>query len=405
MNQKNSFIRYLRYIVLYLLIFILAISYHPTIMNMSRATGLENGTILSRYIILLFGVLFITTLNYSCLKQRFIRLYAFGTIIIFIVAFLVMAFYDNSRMLYEARDIVLCLCAIIVGWQLKPSLIGLERILLFFSAIVLFSGVMQVLINIGGFHIEDLYLTNAKNSLGALLGTSVVSSLIIASFGKERALRLVAIIFGFLGIVVIITIRARTGLLSVILVSFLLFFAAKKNHFILYFFLGIVCFFLFSSFIPEQISTYIYDSFFAGTQGKDVSSGRLSVYRSAIHFLNNGENLFLGNIRQYYDIGGWVHNYALLQVYQFGIFFCLPILVLYVYVFMYTIRNVVNTSVLLDNVGFAMVLILEIVSLLEPTFPYGPVTVTCVSYIIFGVSLYSSTNGWRVHRFSESERY
>ena len=393
MERLNRFLGALRYVLLYSLIFIMAISYHPTIVRISRAAGLENGTVLSRYIILVFGALFILSINTSGFKNKFIRVFAYLLLLIFVTAFAVMAFYDNRIMLKETRDIVLCFCAILIGWRLRPSLAGIERLLMFFSAVVLFSGLMQVMVNIGGFQIEDLYLTNAKNSLGALLATSVVSSIIIAFSGRKKLGRLLALTFAGLGVVIILTTRARAALLSVVIVVILLYFSYTKNyHHVVFAFLGIVAFIILLPLVPDQISSYIYESIYSGAQGDDVSSGRFSLYRDALLFLNSGNNLLLGDMLQNHDIGGWIHNYALLQVYQFGLLFSSPILVLYFYKLVFIIRRSIKSSLNVINSGFSIILVLDIISLLEPTFPFSPVTVTCMNYVVLGVALYYTTN-------------
>lgn len=392
MNKNNGLIGILRYILLYILIFIIAISYHPSIVNISRAEGFESGTILSRYIIIIFGALFALSINFTFLKNKLIRFFALFLVLIFVTAFFVMAFYGNSKMLSETRDIVLCLCAILIGWQLRPSPAGLERLALFFSAVVLFSGIMQVMVNIGGFQIEDLYLINAKNSMGALLATSVVSCSIVTFSGKEKIIRLIALAFAVLGLVIILTVRARAALLAIVIVFFLLYYSYTKNiRHIAFGILGIVALFLLLPLVPDQISSYVYDSIFSGTQGDDVTSGRLSLYRDALLFLNTGDNLVLGDIYQTNDIGGWIHNYALLQVYQFGIFYSLPILILYIYLFVFMIQGALKSTFSVINSGFSIVLVLDLISLLEPTFPYSPVTVTCINYVILGITLFYSS--------------
>ena len=63
-----------RYGVLLVLIGLITISSHPRIMDISHSEGIQTGTFLSRYIILVFGVLFVLYFSYlnskTYLKSR-----------------------------------------------------------------------------------------------------------------------------------------------------------------------------------------------------------------------------------------------------------------------------------------------------------------------------------------------
>ena len=74
-----------RYWVLLLLVFLITISSHPTIAAMSRDARMESGTILSRYIILVFGGLFIMCVNFqSMMRAKLVRV----SLIIYFFVFL-----------------------------------------------------------------------------------------------------------------------------------------------------------------------------------------------------------------------------------------------------------------------------------------------------------------------------
>ena len=94
MNNIERTISVIRDVLLYVLLFLTAISYHPTIMRMSRYAGFESGTILSRYIVLLFGVVFILSFRFYTIKScKFVRTYLIWFAIIATMALLVQSFF------------------------------------------------------------------------------------------------------------------------------------------------------------------------------------------------------------------------------------------------------------------------------------------------------------------------
>ena len=388
-NQRGErLIHEIRYIVLYIFVFLIAISYHPVIISMSRAADYESGTFLSRYIMYIFILLFFLCITFSFWKSRFARHYFLLLILVFVMSILVDAFFNNRMYLGAARDVALCFIALVIGWRLNMGRKDIERLLLFFSLVVLFSGLMQVLTNIGGFVIRSQYLADAKNSLGALLGTVIISMMIVWRSSKVPFVRLVAFFFLILGLVLVITIRARGALLSTVIVGLMVFFGLirKTNVAILLvalFFIALISLPLMS----DAVYNYVYDSLFSGTQSVDFTSGRLSTYQSAIEYLSEGENLFLGDVDQSFNLGSWIHNYFLLQVFRYGIVFSLPLLVLYLYVFYLSAKESMRIRSLINESGFPLVLVLFFISLLEPTFPYSPGTATLFNFVLMGVAL------------------
>ena len=149
MTRIEQTIKTIRDVLLYILLFATAISYHPTIINMSRIAGYENGTILSRYIIMLFGAVFILSLNFSILKKsRFTRNYVIWLSVIFVASLILVAFYRNRIMLHECRAFVIVLGSIMIGYDLRITRSQLVTIVLVFCLTTLFAGIMQVLVNL-----------------------------------------------------------------------------------------------------------------------------------------------------------------------------------------------------------------------------------------------------------------
>ena len=381
-------IRRLRYMLLAVLLLLIAFSYHPAIAEMGRAAGMESGTILSKYVRIVFLLLFAVSVTFSFWKDRFMRGFTILLVLIALTAFLIWAIIENHRMVNTLKDMVLCYLAVIIGWKLHPTRLVLEKILLFFSVAIFFCGFMQVLQNVGGFVIRAQYLADFKNSLGGLLAMATVSMAILWRRSDRRRVRHISFLLFLLGFVLILTIRARGALLAALLVILLLFINQfRRKNTILTVALVIIAFLLVIPLLPDSVYQYIHGSLFAGGQGLDISSGRFATYRAALDYLMEDNHLWFGVIDQSFNLGHWIHNFPLLQAFRYGVLFSAPILALYFYLVFFAFRRILRVSDPLRDCGYALVMIMVIISLLEPTFPFSPGTVTLFSFMALGFSL------------------
>ena len=83
----------------------------------------------------------------------------------------------------------------------------------------------------------------------------------------------------------------------------------------------------------------------------------------------------------------WIHNYPLLKLYDYGLFFSFPVLFLYFYLLVFAIKKSLKEKVTVWNFGVFALIIPFIASMAEPTLPFGPVTATVFNFIMFGVFL------------------
>lgn len=386
MSLVNKTIKGTRNILLYLLLIVSAISYHPAIVRLSHLAGYESGTILSRYIVYLFMAVFALSFNwYPFKKSKVIYRYVLWLITILVFALLVWALFNCKVMIHDIRTFVIVFGAIMIGYDIGIEDRRLEYIILAFSIPVLFSGIMQVMVNIGGFYIASQYLTDSKNALGAMLATAAFSFFYLARISTKRAYRLIYYVLVGITVLVVLTIRARAAMVALAVVGVYYYYMIKRSSSIIIAvfsmcLIAIVIYIL----MPSSVFRYLESSFTAGSQGEDFSSGRIGTYLDALAYL--AQHPFEGNARGYNHIG-WVHNYPLLQVYQYGILFSWPIIGLYLYLLLHTIRKSLHTFALSkESFGYFCLLIPYVISLVEPTFPFGPGTVTVYNFILFGLS-------------------
>lgn len=382
----SSFIKKVRDILLYLLLFVSGISYHPTIIRMSHLAGYESGTILSRYIVLLFGIVLLLSLNGNAFKHsQLVKKYTIWLLVIFVVGLMPLAFFNNMKMITEIRTFLIILGAILIGYDFRFAEKKKTFLILAFCLPTLYSGLIQVLVNIGGFQIMDQYLADSKNSLGAMLATTCFSLFYLFCTSTHRTYRVILFLLTMLALAIIITIRARMAMLSLFLVVIFYYYLLKRNsNFIISLVvLGVVAFFA-VLLLPDSMFNYLESSFTAGSQSEDISSGRFETYGEALYYLSF--HPFLGNIQRKNQIS-WVHNYLLLKLYDYGILFSWPIITLY---FVIIIRSVKKSFRFhpksVECYGVVCLLIPYLISIAEPTFPFGPGTVTVFNFVLLGVA-------------------
>lgn len=396
MKIFNKLWKYGRFGVLLLLVFLVTISSHPIVMDISSSVGIESGTFLSRYIILIFGVLFVLTFKYfdfkSYFRSRTIVVSWVTLIFIFLYSLITISFYGSTNMMEDGRAIMMSVAAIMIGWGLNLDRKRLYIILLAFAGLTLYVGLMQVMMNIGGFEIHDQYESDNKNALGAMLATGAIIFLFIGLDWKKTGWVRLLFFAGVLAtIVVMLTIRSRTAILSFgMMVLFIFYERYKKKHFWAYLFCGIVLIIMLYYFMPQFIKDYVYNSFYQHYEVDDVTSDRLNRNMAGLRFLS--QHFWVGNLNAYAELA-WIHNYPLEKMYKYGFVFSLPILFIYLFLIVISIvKTFKSDNHDINSIGFYLLILLNIISMAEPTFPFGPGTATIFSFIIFGLSLRKSLN-------------
>lgn len=388
MKVQSSFWHSARFVILLLLILLVTFSSHPAIVMMSRAAGMKSGTILSRYILVVFAGLFLLCMNIkSMLSPKTIRVLLLVMMIIIVLFFITRAIWRSKAMLSDITSIGMCLAAIMIGWQLNLSKREMMIMSIVYAGSILFVGLSQIFTNIGGFIIKDQYFADNKNSLGVMMAVGgIILTMMAFSNQHKKMKRFLYYGFSILMLVCMLTIRSRAAYLAFILVIMLMFRdyyheIKLSNNFIIGFILILAVLF----FLPQSVYDYAFNSFFQNQDTYGITSGRSDRNRAALRVLS--QYPLRGNMFAKDDVG-WVHNYPLNRAFEFGLVFCLPILIAYLYLMVQTVKRALRASVLdYNNVGFFALLIPFIISFAEPTFPFGPGTATVMCYILFGISL------------------
>ncbi len=383
----KQLISVVNYWALLLLIVLIAMSYHPIVREASRGVGIESGSILSPYILIVFAGLTVLSsrslFRYKMQRRSWLLLF-----IVFLAYIFAYAFFKNDEMLSDIRSLGISLCAIGIGCNLNLNEKKYKFLLLFYAGLFTFVGIMNIMNGLGGFVIERVYLRISKNILGVNIATSIliyVAFILDSSVRKKRKWFFCALVA--LSFLIVLTLRARTATLCSGIIIFYAVYAynlRKSFRNAIFKSLGIfILVIMIALFIPT-VRDYIYDSFTMGHED-DLLSGRTERNEVALDFFL--DNLFLGNVQRHVELA-WVHNYPLLKLSSYGILLSLPILLLYLYQLIFTLKKSLYLQRdLLGSLGYIALLIPFICSMNEPTLPYGPGTGTVFNFILLGLAL------------------
>lgn len=357
-------------------------------LTMTYHESFSESSIYAMLLSLIFGFLVLLSLDLKTIfKNKVIRFSFICLVLIAIISLVTSAYYNDNLMTKDIRAIGMCIGAIIIGYNIRLSKREYLFLILLFCSGSLLVGMEQVTNNIGGFIIEDQYLTEAKNSLGVLLATTAVVSAYNLLFSDySRIVRIGFIAVTFFSVLILLTIRARADSLATLIVLFVMVvlkYSRKNwmNAILVICILAVICVFI----LPDSVVNFVYNSFFQHYEGGDVTAGRAERNVFALNYIYN--NLFTGNMVNKIHVPT-VHNFILYKWFCYGILFSIPIIVLYFLLLFHTINSIFHTtSFKLEGVGLFVLLIPFIVSLFEYSFPFGPGTATLFNYVIFGYSL------------------
>ena len=386
----------LKYISLCLLLVLTALSYHPRFSSFVTEDNATNP--LSRYII----IMTVFTFGLYAFKLRwkdngFVYTFAKYLFAIAIVGGCIMLIGLSSSYLSEAKNILMAFIFLLLGYNSKLSPLQFVSLIFIYSLAVSYSVLNQIISNIGGFVISDLYLQYGKNTLGVMTASSCIALLFVSLHSNKRYIKILGWLLFLALLFFTITIRARAAFLSIFLLSVFIIFRnikdrnADTSHIIAFVLFAFIIFLTVSIFSNRVagIWDYIFSSF-TQNQGNDLTSGRMSRNIFAINLIE--ESPFWGNLTLGYQYD-WIHNYVLRQISSYGLLGSMPLMILYFYIVIFIIKQVFRNRLILDNIGFVVFILPLIISLEEPTFPFAPGTGIIFPFILLGISLaYQNTD-------------
>lgn len=314
-------------------------------------------------------------------------------------------FFPDSLFGGEVRMALIPLCALWIGCRMRMDNRRMSFLIMVFTLGIVAVGLTVVFMQGSGFRITKEYFAEQKNAIGPMLATAAVICMGYVLNMKSRkplsiAMSLLALLIVALCVLLILTIRARAALLVVALVLSLLLFQRFRGQYLLLSLwctaLLLVALFLL---LPNTVEQYVNQSLFAGFSSGDISSGRVERNYMAMSVI--AQNPLFGHLLNPTAVDV-VHNFPLWQSYKYGLLGALPILSIYFYLLILSLKNVFTIGAQsLLNIGAYVMLVSLGISMFEYTFPFGPGTTSVMPFFLLGVALRASND----HVMVESQVY
>ncbi len=340
-------------------------------------------------VILLALTIPIKRVLYTIKANQFTRWFCILLGVFSLLSFSLYAFFNANIDFSTHRDLLLTIITLIIGYNLSLSKGQLARYIYTYiiaASISALSILMRFGIHISSFYFEGVY----KNQIGVFLGIfSIISiSLLFSQDIKNRRKRNVLLLCSIILLLTIAILRARTSLLFVfaVIVYSIAINKSMKTKNKLFIFVCIAV-------ILIAFSGEIYRIFVANKDVSDlnnISSGRIGRILDGLTFLKN-HPLSGGLWHEKYN-GGIIHVYILKRIVDYGLLLSIPIIILYVYTWCVTLKNIlVNKRNFINALAPLILLFILLVSLNEYSYPFSPLSSIFIVYLLFGNYLSTST--------------
>lgn len=305
--------------------------------------------------------------------------------------------HDPNNLIEIMMPLGILLCSMNTTFsesQLNKSLVG-------YGILVLIMGLTSIFYYGVGFNILKTYSVSGKNQIGTILGISTII-MGVSLFDKEQIkakqnFKFIKLVLVLLMLSLIIVIRNRGSIIGV-LFTFLMYFGVDfkfkktiKNLVIMQILLvGVFCLFL--SGTINHIGTVIWESVTLNVDVRDINSltsNRVEGYQEAFRYVMKYP--FLGGLGTDETLSYIPHNYVLLKWTEYGLLGSLPIILFYVYIWVFVMKGIVKGR--MNRGSFTLplwaLLFSMIGSLFEYAFPFGPGTTQIMTWFLLGQYLKS----------------
>lgn len=382
------------YISLLVLLALTALSYHPTYANVvtyDKETNPLNGIIVAMTV-----VTFILHLDFRDWSgNKFIKIFFFSIVLIGLIGYVLQQMKISNWYFDESRSILMSFVFLLIGYSYgkKTSYQQLLVLVVVYSLFVIYAVYNQLLQHAGGFVITDIYISYGKNTMGVMCASSCVALAFMAFESRKRVVKLLLWFLYLYILIITISIRARASYITILVITLFLVFklyrgrqAIKNIAWLIFGMIGVLILSLFFSNVLYSIWDFVWDSFTRHQNMDDLTSGRRAINQFALDIVRRSPLFGNLELQRYYQ-SGEVHNYFLRQLSSYGIIGSIPILFLYVFLFVSMLKTSLKTNVFDYKIGYFVMIVPLIISLVEPTFPFAPGTGVIFAYVVLGYSI------------------
>lgn len=362
--------------LLYVLLAAVFISYIPMI----YLTSLYNVFSLGIMGVMVLLVIF-TFFRSHFLKNRFL------VAIIAIIACLVVEFvvFTVGHLRYnmdDVRQIVIVFLCMIVGYTISMDEQQLSRLSLFYIIGSVLLGLYAIVFYTGSFSFEgDRTLITGKNQIGGMVavGGAIATYFYLTFDNRKRMYFALALLAFFVSAIL----RDRSAFVAFLFFAIVVGFKQFPFYKV---FMVLIAMLLFYLFFKSTIDNFFINSLIGRGELdiEDLSTGRSSRNEMGIQYLSS--HFWVGELEASANIP-WIHNYLLLRLVRYGVWSMFFILVYLMFVVKIIKEYFGDKELQFDKMGFFIPIIPFFISLLEPSFPFGPGTVQVFVYVLFGHAL------------------
>lgn len=362
--------------LLYVLMAAIFVSYIPIIYLTSMYDVFSMGImgVMALLVILTF-------FRSNFLRNRFFV--ALLTVIIFLVIEFIVFFVGHLRYnIDDVRQIIIVFFYMIVGYTISLSEQQLSRICVFYIIGSILLGLYAIVFYTGSFSFAgDRNLITGKNQIGGMVavGGAIATYYYFASVNKKGIYLALALFSFFVSAIL----RDRSAFVAFLFFAFLLSFKQFSFYKV---FLVLIVMLIFYLFFKTDVDSFFVNSLIGrGELDLDNLStdrtGRNEMgFQYLLYHFWEGELQASSNIPQ-------IHNYMLLRLVRYGVWGIFFIINYLLFIIKIIKEFYKDKQLRLNKMGLFIPIVPFFVSLLEPSFPFGPGTVQAFVYVLFGYSL------------------
>ncbi len=338
---------------------------------------------IARYVIMaMTAVTLVLTFSLNrCLSVRFVRLMLY-TIICMSVLLLFVPIQKQ-----DITQLIVALMIIIIGMGIEWSDKDWVEVGYYYTIMMVAVTICNCFFYAGGLYMPEHYMFDeGKNQVGAMVAIGATSCFYFGMKYKEE--RTVYWVISFLALLCIVLIRARADVFA--LIAIMLLITAKESELHLSLSLKtvitIICILLigviiYNGFISDELHTFMVGGKDAQNLN-DVTSDRWARNQEGLEMLSHRDSD--GDLKSKIP---YIHNYPLLRLVRYG-FFSIPLLAFYAYFRICAIIEVFRKRQSdTKQAGWIVCCVPLLISLAEPSFPYGPGLVQMLAFLLLGFSL------------------
>jgi hypothetical protein len=289
----------------------------------------------------------------------------------------------------DLLSLVMVVGAIYIGYVCEFSIKQIKWLIVTIVLSSLYLGYEAINVYVGAF---DLYAADwqvaGKNQVGQLIALGIILSYIFFVVETKKITKYLMLILFLILFFFLIIVKCKTAILAVFIsVSIISFKSFNKETLKKCLLFGMPIFILFLVIYADELILGVFEllGWEFGASINELTTDRSSRNVEALQYII--KNPFQGELFSYSNVA-LIHNWILIRVVRYGVLLVLPMLIFYLMILFFGIREIYKTrSNNFFQIGCFLLIVPYISSLAEPEAPFSPGTVFIMIYIFLGIYL------------------